>query len=56
VVPRLQQASLPRAVALGAFFGFVADATFDLTSLALIRDFPTRVVLVDLVDLLWGSI
>ncbi|MGD8873351.1 MAG: DUF2177 family protein [Gemmatimonadota bacterium] len=52
VLPSLQQESLPRAVALGAFFGFVAYATFDLTSLALIRDFPTRVVLVDLV---WGS-
>lgn len=53
VLPSLQQESLGRAVALGAFFGFVAYATFDLTSLALIRDFPVRVVVVDLA---WGSI
>lgn len=53
VMPSIQEGSLGRAVALGAFFGFVAYATFDLTSLALIRDFPARVVVVDLV---WGSV
>lgn len=53
VLPSVEQQSLPRALALGAFFGFVAYATFDLTSLALFRDFPVRVVVVDLV---WGSV
>ena len=52
VLPGLEADSLRRTVLLGAFFGLVAYATFDLTSLALIRDFPWRVVVV---DLCWGS-
>ena len=36
----------------GAAFGFVTYATFDLTSQAVFKDFPTIVVVV---DLLWGS-
>ncbi len=52
VVPSLESGTLMRAVGLGAFFGLVAYATFDLTSLALIRDFPVRVVVVDLI---WGA-
>jgi uncharacterized membrane protein len=53
VLPALQAVELWRAVALGGFLGLVAYATFDLTSLALIRDFPVTVVLVDLV---WGTV
>jgi len=53
VLPSLDTQSMPRAIALGAFFGLVAYATYDLTSLALIRDFPARVVAVDLA---WGSL
>ena len=53
VVPSLEAGSLLRAVGQGAFFGLVAYATFDLTSLALIRDFPVRVVIVDLA---WGTV
>ena len=36
----------------GAAFGFVTYATFDLTSQAVFKDFPTIVVVV---DILWGS-
>lgn len=53
VLPSLEAGSLLRAAGLGAFFGLVAYATFDLTSLALLRDFPVRVVIVDLV---WGTV
>lgn len=53
VLPSLEADSLPRAIGLGAFFGLVAYATFDLTSLALVRDFPLLVVAVDLV---WGMV
>lgn len=52
VVPGLEAGSLGRAVALGAFLGFFAYATFDLTSMALFRDFPGIVVAVDLA---WGT-
>lgn len=53
VSPAVEQQSLGRAVATGALFGLAAYAAFDLTSLALIRDFPVKVVVVDLA---WGVV
>ena len=53
VAPGLGEGSLGRAVLLGAFFGLVAYATFDLTGMALIRGFDWTVVAVDLI---WGTI
>ena len=53
VVPGLQAGSFVRAVSLGAFFGLVAYATFDLTGMALIREFNWTVVTVDLI---WGTV
>ena len=53
VLPGLTAGSLGRAVMLGAFFGLVAYATFDLTSMALIKGFDWTVVAVDLV---WGTV
>ena len=52
VLPGLNAGSLSRALALGAFLGFMAYATFDLTCLALFKDFPVVVVVVDLI---WGA-
>jgi uncharacterized membrane protein len=52
VWPAVERASVGRAVALGAFFGLAAYAAYDLTSLALIKDYPTVAALVDLV---WGT-
>jgi uncharacterized membrane protein len=51
VMPAAERKSLGRALGMGAFFGLAAYATYDLTSLALIRDFPLIVVVVDLA---WG--
>ena len=51
VIPAAERKSLARALGFGAFFGFAAYATYDLTSYALIRDFPLIVVIVDLA---WG--
>lgn len=53
ILPALEAHSPGRAVALGAFLGLVAYATFDLTSMALIRGFNWTVVGVDLV---WGMV
>ena len=53
VIPAVEKGSLPRALGLGALFGLAAYAAFDLTSLALLRDFPRGVVPV---DLLWGIV
>ena len=52
VLPGLDAGSVVRTVALGAFLGFFAYATFDLTSMALIEGFSWRVVMVDLA---WGT-
>ncbi len=41
------------AAILGGLFGFFTYATYDLTNLATLRDWPLRVVIVDMV---WGTI
>ena len=53
VRPGLGRASLPRALADAAGFGLVTYATFDLTSMAVFRDFPLEVVVVDMA---WGAL
>ena len=53
VLPALEAESFVRAVALGALFGLIAYATFDLTCYALFQGFPVIVVAVDLV---WGAV
>jgi len=53
VLPGLSAASLHRTVALGAFLGLFAYATFDLTCAALFQGFPNVVVVVDMI---WGTI
>ena len=53
VLPGLEAGSLLRTMALGAFLGFFAYATFDLTCRALFEDFPLIVVVVDLI---WGTV
>lgn len=40
------------ALGLGALFGFVTYATYDLTNLATLKGFPIKLVVV---DLLWGT-
>jgi uncharacterized membrane protein len=53
ITPAVQQGSWTRAVLLGAFFGLVCYATYDLTNLAVAKDWP---LLVTIVDLAWGSV
>ena len=54
VLPALADGgSLARAITLGAFLGFFAYATFDLTSMALLKGFSWTVVVVDLI---WGTV
>ena len=52
VYPASVNNSLYQAVGFGALFGLVAYATYDLTNLAIIKDWP---VLVTLVDVAWGT-
>jgi uncharacterized membrane protein len=53
VYPALLEGSLGKAILLGALFGFFAYATYDLTNLATLKDWPVLVVVVDIV---WGTI
>jgi uncharacterized membrane protein len=53
VAPALQAQSLLKAIVLGALFGFFTYATYDLTNLATVRDWPLIVVFVDIA---WGMV
>ena len=53
VGPALERQSLGRALALGALFGLICYATYDLTNLATLRGFPA---IVAVVDLAWGAV
>lgn len=52
VAPAITASSLGKAIVLGALFGFLAYATYDLTNLATLKDWPLTV---SLVDMLWGA-
>jgi len=51
--PAIEKQSMARAVLGGALFGLAAYAAYDLTSLALMKDFPLTVAIVDLA---WGAV
>jgi uncharacterized membrane protein len=53
IVPNAQHECVKRVLVCGAFFGLVTFATYDLTNLALIRDWP---LVVTVVDLAWGMV
>lgn len=53
ISPALEKESWLHAVLLGALFGFITYATYDLTNLATLKDWP---MLVTVVDLVWGTI
>lgn len=52
-LPALEKKSLHQAVLLGALFGFFAYATYDLSNLATLKDWPVKIVFV---DILWGTV
>ncbi len=53
VLPSLEKRSLSQAILLGALFGFFCYATYDLTNLATMKEWPLRVTVVDLI---WGIV
>lgn len=52
ISPAIEKGSWMHALLLGALFGLVTYATYDLTNLATIKDWP---LLVTMVDLIWGA-
>ncbi|PKN94709.1 MAG: DUF2177 domain-containing protein [Chloroflexi bacterium HGW-Chloroflexi-6] len=51
VIPGLERNSLKATLLRAALFGLITYATYDLTNLATIEDWP---VLITVVDLFWG--
>jgi uncharacterized membrane protein len=51
-LPALNAGSIALALAYGALFGFLAYATYDLTNLATIPNWP---VMISLIDIVWGT-
>ena len=52
IQPAIDKKSLQHAILMGAAFGFITYATYDLTNLATLKDWP---LLVTIVDLCWGA-
>jgi uncharacterized membrane protein len=53
ISPAVEKHSWVHALMFGAFFGLITYATYDLTNLATMKDWP---ILVTIVDLIWGTI
>lgn len=53
IAPAVEKRSWVHALSYGALFGLVTYATYDLTNLATLKDWP---VLVTVVDLAWGAV
>jgi uncharacterized membrane protein len=53
IVPALSKQSWLYALQYGALFGFFCYMTYDLTNLAVIRNFPTQLAFIDMA---WGSV
>lgn len=51
ITPALDKKMWSQALLAGAFFGLVTYATYDLTNLASVKDWP---LIVTVIDLLWG--
>ncbi len=52
VTPALEKGSLGYAALYGALFGFVAYATYDLTNLAVLKGYSTKIAIIDMA---WGA-
>jgi uncharacterized membrane protein len=52
ISPALAGGSWLQALLAGLFFGLITYATYDLTNLATVKDWP---VLITVIDLVWGS-
>ena len=53
VIPGLEADSLRRTIVRAALFGLITYATYDLTNLATVMDWP---VIVSIVDIAWGVV
>jgi uncharacterized membrane protein len=52
VIPGYEAQSVSKTLMLAALFGLMTYATYDLTNLATLRDWPIKITLIDIV---WGT-
>ncbi|MBM4102791.1 MAG: DUF2177 family protein [Planctomycetes bacterium] len=52
LLPGMEKRSLVYTITMAALFGFIAYATYDLTNLATLRDWP---LMLSIVDMIWGA-
>jgi len=52
ITPSIEKNSWATALLLGALFGLITYATYDLTNLATLKNWP---LLITIVDLMWGT-
>lgn len=52
ILPAFGHGNWVSAIVYGGFFGLVCYATYDLTNLATLKDWPMKIVIIDLV---WGT-
>lgn len=51
--PAIEKDSLSYAVLVGGFFGLITYATYDMTNLATLKDWP---VFITVIDIIWGTV
>ena len=53
VLPGIKENALPMMLLKAALFGLITYATYDLTNLATVKDWP---LIITIVDLIWGML
>ena len=53
IIPSYEKQSYLHAIIYGALFGFFTYATYDLTNLATLNNWPVKIVVVDII---WGMV
>ena len=53
VYPAIEKQSLQHAIVYGALFGIITYATYDLTNLATLKNWPVAIVYIDIA---WGAL
>ena len=53
IMPAIEKNNLGKAILLGALFGFFTYATYDLTNLATLKNWPLTIVFIDMA---WGAL
>ena len=53
IYPSVNKDSFFNAILLGGLFGFFCYATYDLTNLATLKDWPLTIVFIDII---WGTV